>query len=74
VRSIEDHKVNPANDQLAIMVMDDPGPGGASHHYRVVGPSDECPIVWDLHFQKGPIGEVGVKGLTHEVLLAIIVC
>ena len=78
-RIISDHKVNPANDVITITVMDEPGSGGANHHYMVTLPNwvrspkvycDEG--VWDLHFQDGPIAEVGTNGLTHEVLLAIV--
>jgi hypothetical protein len=85
MRTIDDHKVNPANDTLSITVEDAPGAGGASHLYSVAGfdtasnPSD--PFV-ERHgaaarhatvlFQNGPIAEVGVNGVTHEALLAIV--
>ena len=78
-RIISDHKVNPANDTITITVMDEPGSGGANHHYMVTLPDwarepdgFNAKGVWDLHFQNGPIAEVGVNGLTHEVLLAIV--
>lgn len=81
MRTIEDHKVNPANDTLTITVMDDPGSGGAHHHYEISGfdtgtnPSSpygglitgQC-----ILFQNGPIADVGVNGITHEALLAIV--
>lgn len=84
-RALFDHKVNPANDTLSITVLDDPGAGGAQHLYQIEGfnsasnPSDP----WtDRHgqpathstilFQNGPINEVGVNGVTHEALLAIV--
>ncbi len=87
MRTIEDHKVNPANDTLSITVVDLPGHGGACHAYLVTGAD------WDRNvasrdalehcrehdiegmaicFQNGPIAEAGVNGLTHEVLLAIL--
>lgn len=70
MRVITEHRVNPANDKLAIEVLDEPGSGGANHEYRVVIPGkDAVPI----SFQNGPIAEAGVNGLTHEVLLAILV-
>lgn len=79
-RFLTDHIVNPANDKLRIEVLDEPGSGGANHLYRVSGFSmtyhDTEPIpVTDLtvHFQNGPIAEVGVNGVTHEALLAILV-
>lgn len=79
-REITDHKVNPANDTLRIHVMDEPGAGGANHHYMVTLPDwERAPDgsgargVWDIQFQNGPIAEAGVNGLTQEVLLAIVV-
>lgn len=88
MRTIEDHKVNPANDTLAISVLDEPGAGGANHAYLVggadlnrnvslpslwnVGVSPETSMGMAILFQNGPIPEVGVNGVTHEVLLAIV--
>lgn len=69
MRSLTDHKVNPANDILHIDVVDEPGSGGAHHHYKVHG--GDAPET-DIVFQNGPIAEVGVNGLTHEALLAIV--
>ncbi|WP_321967648.1 hypothetical protein [Burkholderia cepacia] len=85
VRTISDHVVNPANDKLTISAVDAPGSGGANHLYMVEGfdtasnPSD--PFVkrhgqparhTTILFQNGPIAEVGVNGITQEVLLAIV--
>lgn len=84
-RTINDHVVNPANDKLSITVCDAPGAGGANHLYMVTGlntgTNDSCPFT-DRHgqpaehatilFQNGPINEVGVNGITQEVLLAIV--
>jgi len=83
MRTIEDHKVNPANDVLQITVMDEPGAGGANHRYDIDGmdmttnPSrkfvnDPDPTGLTIIFQNGPINEVGVNGVTQEVLLAIV--
>ncbi|MBB2999669.1 hypothetical protein FHX57_002000 [Paraburkholderia tropica] len=84
MRTITDHVVNPANDKLRITVMDAPGAGGANHRYVVGGydatnnPSldsdgveSEHPRATVILFQNGPINEVGVNGVTQEVLLAI---
>lgn len=84
MRSINEHQVNPANDNLEIQVTDEPGAGGANHRYLISGfntfnnpSSDEG----DRHgysgglavlFQNGPIAEAGVNGVTHEALLAIV--
>jgi len=85
-RLLTDHIVNPANDRLEIKVTDLPGSGGACHRYEVSGfdtgtnpshrehvagvepPSDRLTLL----FQNGPIAEVGVNGITHEALLAIL--
>lgn len=82
-RHITTHVTNPANDKLAIVVTDEPGSGGANHSYRIRGfnttnnpsklgmekPEQDVQIL----FQNGPINEVGVNGLTHEALLAILI-
>jgi hypothetical protein len=85
MRTINEHKINPANDTLSITVVDEPGAGGANHHYRIEGfntttnasdpfvarhggPAEHATVL----FQNGPIPEVGVNGVTHEALLAIV--
>lgn len=40
MRKLTDHKVNPANDKLEILVLDEPGAGGANHVYAVLSPED----------------------------------
>lgn len=81
MRELTDHKVNPANDVLTVRVMDEPGSGGACHAYLISGfdnttnpsdPDDQDPDTCLVLFQNGPIAEVGVNGVTHEVLLAIV--
>ncbi len=68
MRQITDHVVNPANDQIKITVVDEPGAGGANHEYEIKLPN----IVFTrISFQNGPIAEKGVNGLTQEVLIAI---
>jgi hypothetical protein len=54
--------------------MDEPGVGGACHHYRVTylrGPSALF-AKWHCKFQEGPPGTEGINGVTDEVLLAIV--
>lgn len=81
MRTLTDHAVNPANDKLLITVADEPGSGGANHRYEIAGfdltsnpavrgyeNSTMLPVI----FQNGPINEVGVNGITHEALLAIL--
>lgn len=78
MRELTEHRVNECNEGLRILVSDAPGAGGACHHYRIVaaeiseveGRRTRLPC--EVHFQNGPIKEVGVNGVTHEALLAII--
>lgn len=81
MRTLQEHKVNLANDTLAVMVTDGPGAGFASHRY-VISNYDasgnasalegDPTVTTVILFQNGPIPEAGVNGLTHEVLLAIV--
>ena len=89
MRTITDHIINPANDKLAITVLDEPGSGGANHLYSIegfdLGKNPGCLTLNNMAdngdertgvailFQNGPINEVGVNGLTHEALLAILI-
>lgn len=73
MRNLTDHQVNPANDLLIAAAIDEPGSGGANHMYEVSGYAGKSGATSVLiEFQNGPINEVGVNGLTHEVLLAIV--
>ena len=69
-REIKDHKVNEANEQITVLALDGPGPGGASHVYEVSLNNGQQPSY--LCFQNGAIKEAGVNGITHEVLLAVV--
>lgn len=73
MRNLTDHKVNPANDVLQVSAVDEPGSGGASHAYEITW-TDKNGVTQHrvIDFQNGPINEVGVNGLTHEALLAIV--
>lgn len=79
LRTLHEHQVNPANDKITISVLDEPGAGAANHHYMITLPDwrrgpdgSDSAGVWDINFQNGPIAELGLNGLTHEALLAII--
>ena len=81
MRKITDHIVNPCNDKLSITVIDEPGAGGANHSYRIDGfDLANNPSYKDtghsqtatITFQNGPINDVGINGITQEVLLAIV--
>jgi hypothetical protein len=71
VRELTSHKVNECNEAIEIQVVDEPGQGGASHHYRLS--VNENVNACQIHFQNGPIKEVGTNGYTHEALIAIVI-
>ena len=81
MRELTNHNVNGLNDAIIIRVLDDPGPGGANHEYiLVLDPAFEEPNREDhrlvrsarISFQKGPIHETRVNGISNEALLAIV--
>jgi hypothetical protein len=84
MRTIDEHKVNPANDKLEISVTDSPGAGGANHRYEISGFDTGTNVSLDanatgepksrvvLLFQNGTIPEVGTNGVTQEALLAVV--
>lgn len=61
-----------------ILAEDELGPGGAPHQYTI-GCDDEdqdgIPLKREtiIRFQKGPIQEVGINGITQEALLAVLI-
>ena len=54
----------------AVVCLDEPGPGGACHEYKV-GPHAAEGEFAKVSFQNGPIGESGVNGCQNEDLIAI---
>lgn len=74
MRHLQTHKVNGLNEALDIKVLDEPGAGGACHEYCVTWDvSDNSCMNVLIPFQKGPIMEHGVNGLSQEALLAILI-
>lgn len=77
MREITSHQINECNSAIAIHAdARDPDNGNAPHYYTIAikGMTDRRhsqPI--ELPFQHGPIKEVGTNGITHEVLLAILI-
>lgn len=86
MREIKTHEVDELGPTMSVWAVDEPGPGGACHHYRVIWDPDRTadsaiPIAYrdgkppqyiDIHFQKGPRGENDCNGLLEPALLAII--
>lgn len=81
MRTITDHKVNGLNEAINVTAIDEPGPGGANHHYMLNLPDwtrnpdgSNSHHVWDIQFQNGPIASPADRnGLTNEVLLAVLI-
>ena len=77
MRGIHTHKVNGTNEAIRITAEDEPGCGGANHKYHCTKyqqSDDKAPgFCYVIDFQNGPIAEVGVNGITNEVLLAILI-
>jgi len=78
MHAITDHKLNGLNEAIEVTAMDEPGPGGANHRYslRVISPPGGYDIVSGsvvIDFQKGPINEAGLNGLSNEALIAVLI-
>lgn len=83
MREITTHKGNELDDALTIRALNEPGHGGACHHYVIDTPSLQFRVEGSdgterLHghlagiaFQEGPVKEHGVNGISIESLLAI---
>lgn len=75
-RTITAHQINECNSAIHI-TADKPTHGNASHHYHMSWFTPYCGRMQADHaridFQNGPIKEVGTNGITHEVLLAILI-
>lgn len=69
MHEITEHETNLANRLLEVTAHDEPGDGGANHVYTLNPPEGKF---HQLHFQNGPIKEVGVNGITHEALVAVV--
>lgn len=71
-RTLAGHEVTPGASQVQISVLDAPGAGGANHEYGIDATAmlhEMDPVT--VRFQNGPIGEVGVNGVTQEALIEI---
>lgn len=82
MRVIHTHQINPFNtDNVEVRAMDPPGPGGACHVYQIdavepaqtSGEQDRLVDRAVISFQKGPIKEVGVNGISDEALFAVLI-
>lgn len=72
MREITDHVVTVTDKRLKLIVVDAPSYGNAHHHYRC-SDSNTKRSYFDVFFQNGPIAEVGVNGVSNEVMLAVVI-
>lgn len=68
MRKIHDHKVMGLG--LPVAATDEPGHGGANHEYEIT--DGDGGILCRVVFQNGGVQTVGLNGVTHEALLAIV--
>ena len=74
---ITTHHAPGLNEQLKLEVLDEPGRGNMHHEYLISTILDGYTFgvvagAVVLKFQKGPIKEAGVNGISNEILLAIV--
>lgn len=72
-RKLFDHVLVPSGDDLLVRTLDEPGIGGAHHQYEITHGGADFHVPLQIAFQDGPIGDVGVNGVTHEALLAVVI-
>lgn len=75
MRTLETHKTNECNEAITI-TADEPDSeyGNASHSYTMEFRDTEGrQVMVGVDFQRGPIKEVGVNGVTNEALLALLI-
>ena len=74
MRELTTHKATEADNYISVQVLDEPGSGNANHLYGVYLLNTDGGVsrhIASIPFQKGPILEAGMNGLTIETLLAI---
>jgi hypothetical protein len=77
MREITMHKTNELNEAIRVVAYDEPGPGGANHHYRFLverrnAHGHDVASFQEIFFQNGPIKESGPNGISNEALLAVV--
>ena len=70
---LRDHKINPVNDLVdASRLETAEDPPWARSLYMLSYPHPTGEMKMALCFQRGPIGENGLNGISHEALLAVV--
>lgn len=59
-------------NQIGILVLDEPGTSGACHKYCICSKDGERDFA-SINFQNGPIQENGINGCQQEDLLKIVI-
>lgn len=73
MRSLTSHKISGLNGALSIKVLDEPGEDNACHIYDISYANNGGPVgSHGVQFQRGPMGQVGINGVSNEALLAIV--
>ena len=83
MRVLKSNELTSSAVNLQIHATDALGLGGACHNYEIwrLGRGEQpagaplvpCEKLADFKFQNGGIQEVGVNGVTHEALLAVVI-
>ncbi len=74
MRILESSRPEGMDQLVRIKVLDEPGAGGACHEYRIEEDTDgeTTMSACVIKFQKGPVKEAGLNGITQEALLAVV--
>jgi hypothetical protein len=69
------HQCGALNEAIQITATDQRTPDGANHAYEihVIDPSDKMLDRTRIYFQKGPLKEAGLNGISIEALLAVVI-
>ena len=80
MRKITSHHIKDQNHGLEIVAGDEPNSGEANHRYQIIdvskqntAPDAADTTLVEINFQKGPILENGVNGVTNETLISIVI-
>jgi hypothetical protein len=74
-RRIHGHESDPLNNSISILSDNpDESNGNSPHFYHlIVDISNGVPsLLNEIKFQRGPVREVGINGITNEALLSIV--